>query len=198
MNNELTIIKNDLGNVRGMVSKLAQSMGLTNEVLSELTSGITEIVSAEVKGQVKEEIITAKQEMYGEVMVSVGNTISESVKTAVAERGLNRQEISRLTKARNYRMIQLLGNPKSDLYLIFAPFYFCSMAKDFKKKFECAAYGDVNANDFNEAVLFLENWSTTPSYHEWCKTTLHKNYKNNEIESNKILNAYKRYFNIED
>jgi len=196
MSNEIVEIRNEVDNVKSMVNKLAQSMGLTNEVLTELTSGLTEIVSNEVKGQIKEEMTTRTQEMKGEVLTTIGNTITETVNSAVAERGLNRKETSKLTKTRNKKMYQLLGDVNSDKYKLFAPFYFSQMGKEYRKQFNCDAYGDVNANRFDEAIEFLNNFTISQDYHEWCVSTLHKDYRNDEIESNKKLNAYKRYFGL--
>lgn len=192
MNNEIVEIKNNVNKLEGLLTKLAQSSGLQGEVLQELIGNI----GGEIKNQVKEEMVTRTQEIKGEVLTSIGCTITETVKNEVSRRGLNGREIKRLTNERNHKMYQLLGNSKSDRYVIFAPFYFSQIGKDFRKQFEVSAYGDVDANRFDEAIEFFKNFTISAEYHEWCTTTIQKNYMDNEIESMKKLNAYKRYFSI--
>lgn len=117
MNNEIVEIKNNVNKLEGLLTKLAQSSGLQGEVLQELIGNI----GGEIKNQVKEEMVTRTQEIKGEVLTSIGCTITETVKNEVSRRGLNGREIKRLTNERNHKMYQLLGNSKSDRYVIFAP-----------------------------------------------------------------------------
>lgn len=194
MSNEIQVIKNEIGLLKKFTNKLAQANNLTNEVIEELAVGIID----DIKVQIKEEMTTYKEEVKGEIIETIGDNIKQTVKDEVNKRGLNGREIAILKNERNKRFIRLLGSPKSDLYILLMPFYQSQMKKEYKKLFNCDVYADVQADRFEEAIKYIENFTVTPEYYEWCIKTLHKNYQSNEIESNKKLNAYKRFFGIID
>lgn len=195
--NDISIVKQESNILKSVTGKLAQGMGFYSEALQELTSSLTHVISEEVKNQVKEEIATTAETVKGEVLATVDGRINDTVKDAVNDRGLNRLEGKMLTDARNKRMRELMGHQKSDQYILFTPFYQSLMGKEYRKQFECAAYADVRPDRLDEALEFINNFTVSDKYHDWCVSTLHKNYANNEIESNKKLNAYRRYFGIE-
>jgi len=172
--------------------KLAKVNGLNTEILTELTDTIAE----DIKLQVAEEFGARTKEIEGTILGTVGEAIEDKVRTAVNERGLNRSEMNKLTKARNVRIAQLLGNSNSDAYILLISFYQGAMVKAYRKQFDCSAYGDIEATRFNEALNFIHNFTVTPDYHNWALEKLHMQYRDGEIENKKKFNAYERYFGI--
>lgn len=180
-----------------LTKRLGESSQITNEVVTELIDGIAD----EIKGQVKEEFVTRGKEIESNVTIAVSGVIDEKIKTQLDERGLNRQDMTRLKKVRNKRFIELLGNPEGDRYQLFIGFYQGAMSKGYRNKFNCAAYGDVEASRFKEALAYEESFDINPDYHDWCVQTLHNNYKYNEFSNKPIKNAqlrraYERFFGI--
>lgn len=175
-----------------LTKKLGESSQITNEVVTELIEGISD----EIKGQVKEELVTREKEIESNVLTSVSGKIDETVKKIVDDRGLNRKELARLKKVRDKRFIELLGSPESDRYKLFIKFYQSAMGKGYRKKFDCSAYGDVDASRFKEALEYESNFNVTDDYYSWCIETLHKDYRNEELGNNKLIHAYERYFGI--
>lgn len=189
MGNELEI---RVSKLELLTKKLGESSQITNEVVTELIEGISD----EIKGQVKEELTTREKEIESNVLISVSGRIDETVKKIVDDRGLNRKELARLKKARDKRFIELLGSPESDRYKLFIKFYQSAMGKGYRKKFDCSAYGDVDASRFKEALEYESNFNVTDDYYSWCIETLHKDYRNEELGNNKLIHAYERYFGI--
>lgn len=175
-----------------LTRKLGQSTSITNEVVEELIEGISE----EIKGQVKEELITREKEIESNIITTVSGKIEETVRCAVDERGLNRHEINKLTSARYFRFRQLLGDSKSDKYKLLISFYQGAMIKEYRKKFDCSAYGDIDASRFKEALDFTQVFDVTQSYYDWAIEKLHEQYRDGEIENKKKFNAYERFFGI--
>lgn len=175
-----------------LTKKLGQSTNITNEVVKELIEGISD----EIKGQVKEELVTREKEIESNIITTVSGTIEETVRNAVDERGLNRKEMNKLTSARNFRFRQLLGDPESDKYILFISFYQGAMVKEYRKKFECSAYGDIDASRFKEALEFIKIFDVTQGYYNWSIEKLHNQYRDGEIEKKKKINAYERFFGI--
>ena len=175
-----------------LTKKLGQSTSITNEVVKELIEGISD----EIKGQVKEELVTREKEIESNIITTVSGTIEETVRNAVDERGLNRKEMNKLTSARNFRFRQLLGDPDSDKYILLISFYQGAMVKEYRKKFECSAYGDIDASRFKEALEFIKMFDVTQVYYNWSIEKLHTQYRDGEIEKKKKINAYERFFGI--
>ena len=175
-----------------LTKKLGQSTSITNEVVKELIEGISD----EIKGQVKEELVTREKEIESNIITTVSGTIEETVRNAVDERGLNRKEMNKLTSARNFRFRQLLGDPDSDKYILLISFYQGAMVKEYRKKFECSAYGDIDASRFKEALEFIKMFDVTQGYYNWSIEKLHTQYRDGEIEKKKKINAYERFFAI--
>ena len=175
-----------------LTKKLGQSTSITNEVVKELIEGISD----ERKGQVKEELETREKEIESNIITTVSGTIEETVRNAVDERGLNRKEMNKLTSARNFRFRQLLGDPDSDKYILLISFYQGAMVKEYRKKFECSAYGDIDASRFKEALEFIKMFDVTQGYYNWSIEKLHTQYRDGEIEKKKKINAYERFFGI--
>ena len=175
-----------------LTKKLGQSTSITNEVVKELIEGISD----EIKGQVKEELVTREKEIESNIITTVSGTIEETVRNAVDERGLNRKEMNKLTSARNFRFRQLLGDPDSDKYILLISFYQGAMVKEYRKKFECSAYGDIDASRFKEALEFIKMFDVTQGYYNWSIEKLHTQYRDGEIEKKKKINAYERFFGI--
>lgn len=175
-----------------LTTKLGRSSQITNEVVTELIEGISD----EIKGQVKQELVTREKEIESNVLISVTGQIDKTVKEMVDDRGLNRKELTRLKKVRDKRFIELLGSPESDRYKLFIKFYQSAMGKGYRKKFDCSAYGDVDASRFKEALEYEENFNISDDYYSWCIEILHNDYRNQEFSNNKLIHAYERYFGI--
>lgn len=175
-----------------LTTKLGRSSQITNEVVTELIEGISD----EIKGQVKQELVTREKEIESNVLISVTGQIDKTVKEMVDDRGLNRKELTRLKKVRDKRFIELLGSPESDRYKLFIKFYQSAMGKGYRKKFDCSAYGDVDASRFKEALEYEENFNISDDYYSWCIEILHNDYRNQEFPNNKLVHAYERYFGI--
>lgn len=189
MENKIEIRVNRLENI---ASKLAKSNELTNEVICELVDEL----STEVRKQVKEELVTKSEEIKRETIDAVSGAIDEKVKIAVNERGLNRTEMNKLTKARNVRMRQLLGDSRGDKYILLISFYQGAMIKGYRKNFDCGAYGDIEATRFSEAIDYVNNFDVQQGYYDWAIDILHNQYRDGEIENKKKFNAYERFFGI--
>lgn len=179
-----------------LTRRLGESSQITNEVIGGLIEGISDEVKGQVKGQIKEELIMREKEIESNVITTVSGTIAETVRTAVCERGLNRVEMNKLTSARNIRFRQLLGDSKSDKYILLISFYQGAMVKGYRKIFECSAYGDIDANRYNEAIDYINSFDVTQSYYNWAIEKLHDQYRDGEIENKKKFNAYERFFGI--
>lgn len=173
-----------------LTKKLGQSSQLTNEVITELANGISD----EIKTQVKEEIITREKEIESNVMVSVSGAIESTIKEKLDERGLSKTDADRLTKARQKRMRELLGDSKSDEYKLFIPFYQGCMRNGYLKKFDVMRYADIEPSEFKTALEYIQNFNL--SDRSWCIEALHNTYQNNEFLNNKLVHAYERYFGI--
>ena len=199
------IIRDEISNdtIKLMLSKLAQgqqslvqSQQNTNEVLFGLINGFSPIIMQtieekmiQVSNRMSEEMIVTKQAIKNEVLSSVDN----KVKTAINERGLNRLESRQLTNARNAKFRTLLGDCKSDKYTLYIHFYSKKLSALYCEQFQCCAYADVQADRFEEALSFINNFYVTDKYIDWCTEKLHENYANGELTGKK-LNAYIRYF----
>lgn len=175
-----------------LTKRLGESSQITNEVVTELTNELSGIV----REQLKEEMVTRGKEIESNVLISVTGQIDRKVKEVVDDRGLNRKELMRLKKVRDKRFIELLGSPESDRYKLFIKFYQSAMGKEYRKKFDCSAYGDVDASKFKEALEYEESFNISDDYYSWCVEVLHNNYRNNELPNNKLIHAYERYFGI--
>lgn len=173
-----------------LTKKLGQSSQLTNEVVTELINGISD----EIKGQIKEEIITREKEIESNVTVAVSGVIEGKIKEKLDERGLSKTDSDRLMKARYKRMRELLGDSKSDEYKLFIPFYQGTMRNGYMKKFDVMRYADIEPSRFKEALEYIQNFNM--SDRSWCIEALHKTYQNNEFANNKLVHAYERYFGI--
>lgn len=189
MGNEL---EKRVSKLEQLTKKLGQSSQITNEVVTELTTELSGIV----REQLKEEMVTREKEIESNVLISVTGQIDKKVKEVVDDRGLNRKELTRLKKVRDKRFIELLGSPESDRYKLFIKFYQSAMGKGYRKKFDCSAYGDVDASRFKEALEYEENFNISDDYYSWCIETLHNDYRNDEFPNNKLVHAYERYFGI--
>lgn len=189
MGNEL---EKRVSKLEQLTKKLGQSSQITNEVVTELTTELSGIV----REQLKEEMVTREKEIESNVLISVTGQIDKKVKEVVDDRGLNRKELTRLKKVRDKRFIELLGSPESDRYKLFIKFYQSAMGKGYRKKFDCSAYGDVDASRFKEALEYEENFNVSDDYYSWCIETLHNDYRNDEFPNNKLVHAYERYFGI--
>lgn len=189
MGNEL---EKRVSKLEQLTKKLGQSSQITNEVVTELTTELSGIV----REQLKEEMVTREKEIESNVLISVTGQIDKKVKEVVDDRGLNRKELTRLKKVRDKRFIELLGSPESDRYKLFIKFYQSAMGKGYRKKFDCSAYGDVDASRFKEALEYEENFNISDDYYSWYIETLHNDYRNDEFPNNKLVHAYERYFGI--
>lgn len=189
MGNEL---EKRVSKLEQLTKRLGKSSQITNEVVTELTSELSGIV----REQLKEEMVTREKEIESNVLISVTDQIDKKVKEVVDDRGLNRKELTRLKKVRDKRFIELLGSPESDRYKLFIKFYQSAMGKGYRKKFDCSAYGDVDASRFKEALEYEENFNVSDDYYSWCIETLHNDYRNDEFPNNKLVHAYERYFGI--
>ena len=189
MGNEL---EKRVSKLEQLTKRLGESSQITNEVVTELTSELSGIV----REQLKEEMVTREKEIESNVLISVTDQIDKKVKEVVDDRGLNRKELTRLKKVRDKRFIELLGSPESDRYKLFIKFYQSAMGKGYRKKFDCSAYGDVDASRFKEALEYEENFNVSDDYYSWCIETLHNDYRNDEFPNNKLVHAYERYFGI--
>lgn len=199
MGNEIKKVKTELVEVRNkndnfaeIQMQLAQGMQNTQNVLSLLMPKIEGSI------QNKEEFVTATKEIETNVIKTVDGRIQNTVKTEMNKRGLNGREVNKLTKCRQKKIIQICGSTKSDFYTLFVRFYQSAMSKAYKEKFDCCTYGDVDADRFEEAIDFFENFTVDSNYHDWCVKILHKDYNAGEIENQKKLNAYKRYFGVQE
>lgn len=172
------------------MAKLAQANQLTNEVLFELPDNL--------KVQIKQEVDTRLKEIESNVVTTVGDTIDkkveETIKTVFDERGLSKIDADRLTKARQKRMRELLGDSKSDRYKIYIKFYQGNMRNQYLKKFDVMRYADIEPSQFTEALNFIQNFNIVDD--SWCTKLLHEEYRNDEFPNNKLKHAYERYFNI--
>lgn len=186
------VLANRVSRLERLTSKLGQANELTNSVVSELVSEISD----EIRYQIKEEIITHTAEIKSNVVATVSEVIDDKVRTAVNDRGLNRQEMNKLTSARNIRFGQLLGDSKSDKYILLISFFQGAMIKGYRKLFECGAYGDIEATRFNEAIAYINNFDVELGYYNWAIETLHRQYRDGEIENKRKYNAYERFFGI--
>lgn len=189
MGNEL---ERRVSKLEQLTKRLGESSQITNEVVTELTSELSGIV----REQLKEEMVTREKEIESNVLISVTGKIDKKVKEVVDDRGLNRKELTRLKKVRDKRFIELLGSPESDRYKLFIKFYQSAMGKGYRKKFDCSAYGDVDASRFKEALEYEENFNISDDYYSWCVEVLHNDYRNDEFPNNKLIHAYERYFGI--
>lgn len=189
MGNEL---ERRVSKLEQLTKRLGESSQITNEVVTELTSELSGIV----REQLKEEMVTREKEIESNVLISVTGQIDKKVKEVVDDRGLNRKELTRLKKVRDKRFIELLGSPESDRYKLFIKFYQSAMGKGYRKKFDCSAYGDVDASRFKEALEYEENFNISDDYYSWCVEVLHNDYRNGEFPNNKLIHAYERYFGI--
>lgn len=187
-------------NLESIAKSLAQSLNITTGAVTQLVDGIVPLVKEEVTNQIgsqiKDEMTTTKREIESNVIANVGEVIDDKVKTAVNERGLNRTEMNKLTKARNIRFRQILGDSKSDKYILLISFYQGAMIKGYRKKFDCGAFGDIEAARFSEAIEYINNFDVTLSYYDWSIEKLHEQYRDGEIENRKKFNAYERFFGI--
>lgn len=189
MENELTT---RVSRLEMLTARLGQANEITNSVITELTSEFSGLV----RGQIKEELATKAEEIKSDVITTVNGKIEDTVRTVVNERGLNRTEMNLLTKARHLRFRQLLGDSHSDKYILLISFYQGAMIKEYRKIFDCTAYGDIEATRFNEAMDYVKNFNVTVSYYDWAIEKLHEQYRDGEIEKRKKFNAYERFFGI--
>lgn len=187
MGNEL---EKRVSKLEQLTKKLGQSSQITNEVVTELIEGISD----EIKGQVKQELVTREEEIESNVLASVTGSIETKIKETLDERGLSKTDADRLTKARYKRMRELLGNSKSDEYKLFIPFYQGVMRNGYLKKFDVMRYADIEPSQFKEALDYIQNFNIVDR--SWCIEALHNNYRNQEFPNNKLIHAYERYFGI--
>ena len=73
MGNEL---EKRISKLEQLTKKLGQSSQITNEVVTELIEGISD----EIKGQVKQELVTREKEIESNVLVSVTGCIETKIK----------------------------------------------------------------------------------------------------------------------
>lgn len=174
--------------------KLSESSLLANEVLTELVSDLPNAI----REQIKEEMVFKGREIQSNVMTSVNKTVDKKIDDKFVEkfdeRGLSKYDADRLTKARYKRMRELLGNSKSDEYKLFIPFYQGCLRNGYYKKFNVNRYADIKPSQFNEALIYIQNFDITDR--SWCVQALHDTYRNNEFANNKLVHAYERYFCI--
>lgn len=187
MGNEL---EKRVSKLEQLTKKLGQSSQITNEVVTELIEGISD----EIKGQVKQELVTREEEIESNVLASVTGSIETKIKETLDERGLSKTDADRLTKARYKRMRELLGNSKSDEYKLFIPFYQGVMRNGYLKKFDVMRYADIDPSQFKEALEYIQNFNIVDR--SWCIEALHNNYRNQEFPNNKLIHAYERYFGV--
>lgn len=184
-----------------VATDLAKANETTNNVIEKLAVAVSNEVKAGIKSQFEEEFVTREKEIESNVTIAVSGVIDEKIKSQLDERGLNRQDMTRLKKVRDKRFIELLGNPECDRYQLFIGFYQSAMSKGYRNKFNCAAYGDIEASRFKEALAYEKSFDINPDYYDWCVQTLHNNYKYNEFSNKPIKNAqlrrsYERFFRI--
>ena len=186
------LLEKRVGSLENLMNKLGQAQGLTNSVVMELVNGVT----TEIKTQVKQEMTLQKEEIKNDLVLQLDNSVNETVRKAVNERGLNRKEMNELTKIRNKKFAQLLGDSHSDKYILLISFYQASLAKAYRKEFDCCAYGDIEATRYKDAIKFIENFCVSDNYHQWAINKIHEKYRDGEIENKRKINAYERYFGI--
>ena len=189
-------MRNELETRVSRLELLTKKLGESDQIANEVIRDLADCISDEIKEQVKEEIVTMSKEIESNVITTVGDTIETTVKKAVDERGLNRREMNNLTNARNFRFRQLLGNPTSDKYILLISFYQGAMVKEYRKMFDCSAYGDIEATKYKEALEYIKTFDVSQSYYDWAIEKLHEQYRDGEIEKRKKFNAYERFFGI--
>ena len=195
MNNALEVRVSKIEKLQNVLGQSNMTLTKNNMMLNEVFGELVSELSNEVRYQVKEEFVTRTAEMESNVISKVDGHIENKVRTAVNERGLNRSEMNKLTKARNYRFIQLLGSPQSDRYIVMISQYQSAMIKGYRKQFDCTAYGDVEATRFEEAMSYIENFSIDAKYVDWIVELMHKKYQDGEM-TKRVINAYERFYGI--
>ncbi|WP_143322619.1 ORF6C domain-containing protein [Clostridium sp. HBUAS56010] len=174
-----------------LTKRLGESSQITNEVVTELTSELSGIV----REQVKEEMVTREREIESNVITTVKDTVESTIREKLDERGLSKIDADRLTKARQKRMRELLGNPSSDEYQLFIGFYQGKLRNGYKRKFDVTTYAGIDPSIFKEALEYIQNFDM--ANRSWCINALHRTYQNNEFANNKLVHAYERFFGIE-
>lgn len=193
---EIETLGMEIDLIKDVLNDLSTGQENNNAAMKKLVTGIGSYVKNEINSQMHEQFESRTKEIETNILYRVDDSIDNKIRAAVNARGLNRQEMNKLTSARNLRFRQLLGDSKGDNYLLLISFYQGAMIKGYRKLFHCGAYGDIDPNRFFEALTYIRNFTVTQSYYDWSIDTLHKQYRDGEIENKKKFNAYERFFGI--
>lgn len=186
----MSTTKEEVTSLQNGILVLAKNAKELNEVIVEMSLALqrnTEIIHE----QIKQEMITAKQEIETSTALTAKNYIDAAIGEKMNERGISKFDADRLTKLRNKRLIELLGSPSSDNYILFIKYYQGMLRNSYKKQFNVLRYGDITPAQYKEAEMFIRSFDISDT--RWMREKLEKEYLNGELTV-KQKNAYERCF----
>lgn len=186
----MSATKDEVTSLQKGILALAKNAKELNGVIAEMSLALQR--NAEIiHEQVKQEMITAKQEIENSTVLTAKSYIDATIGEKMNERGISKFDADRLTKLRNKRLIELLGSPGSDNYILFIKYYQGMLRNSYKNHFKVLRYGDITPAQYKEAEMFIKSFDISDT--KWMREKLEKEYLNGELTV-KQRNAYERCF----
>ena len=196
---EVKILETKVGTLETITTLLAQNeqnlgaiQANTNQILYVLSEQIKQ-ANQNMTTAINEQMATAKEEIKRDTATTSKAYVDAIIQDKLNERGLSKYDADRLTKMRNKRFIELLGDPKSDLYILFIGYFQNNYRKKYQKRFKVSRYGDISAAQFQDVESFTKTF-TGPDV-GYIYDNLQRRYRDGELPI-KRKNAYERYFGV--
>lgn len=196
---EVKILETKVGTLETITTLLAQNeqnlgaiQANTNQILYVLSEQIKQ-ANQNMTTAINEQMATAKEEIKRDTATTSKAYVDAIIQDKLDERGLSKYDADRLTKMRNKRFIELLGDPKSDLYILFIGYFQNNYRKKYQKRFKVSRYGDISAAQFQDVESFTKTFNVPDV--GYIYDNLHRRYRDGELPI-KMKNAYERYFGV--
>lgn len=196
---EVKNLETKVGTLETLATLLAQNEQNLGKV-QENTNQILYVLSEQIKQAnqnmstaINKQMATAKEEIKKDTAVASKAYVDAIIQDKLDERGLSKYDADRLTRMRNKRFIELLGDPKSDLYILFISYFQRNYRKKYQKRFKVGRYGDISAAQFQDVESFTKTFNVPDV--TYIYDSLHRRYRDGELPI-KMKNAYERYFGV--
>lgn len=182
--------------ITGLLAQNDQNFGTIQQNTAEIIRNLLVKMQQDnenTRVQIHKEMASAKEEIKNDTAVASKAYVDAIIQDKLDERGLSKYDADRLTKMRNKRFIELLGDPKSDLYILFISYFQSNYRRKYQKRFKVSRYGDISAAQFQDVESFTKTFNVPDV--SYIYDNLHRRYRDGELPI-KMKNAYERYFGI--
>lgn len=182
--------------ITGLLAQNDQNFGTIQQNTAEIIRNLLVKMQQDnenTRVQIHKEMASAKEEIKNDTAVASKAYVDAIIQDKLNERGLSKYDADRLTKMRNKRFIELLGDPKSDLYILFISYFQSNYRRKYQKRFKVSRYGDISAAQFQDVESFTKTFNVPDA--GYIYDNLHRRYRDGELPI-KMKNAYERYFGV--